>query len=50
MGVVTPKLMERVTADREGHDRLLMEALAMLDEHGLLLAFRERLEKLKPAS
>lgn len=38
--------LEQVTARLEGAERVNLEALRFLDEHGLLLKFRKRMEQI----
>ncbi len=37
---------EQVTAERDGFERLFIEAARLLDEHGLLIEFRRRMDRL----
>lgn len=37
---------EQVTAERDGYERLFIEAARLLDEHGLLIEFRRRMDAL----
>lgn len=45
MGIQAEEL-QQVSAERDGFERLSLEAMRMLDEHGLLPEFRRRMDTL----